>query len=70
MVFEEKIKLLNRTKRFAGHFWPIEKHGLWVDYCKVQDFFRKIFYERKPDCELISTKFEDFFVKCLGFARS
>jgi hypothetical protein len=41
MIFEEKIKSLNRTKRFAGRFWPIEagrpieKHGLRVDYCKV-----------------------------------
>jgi hypothetical protein len=24
MIFEEKIKPLNRTKRFAGRFWPIE----------------------------------------------
>jgi hypothetical protein len=76
MIFEEKIKPLNRTKRFAGRFWPIEagrpieKHGLRVNYYKVQGFFRKIFYERKPYCELILIKFKGFFVKCLGFGRS
>jgi hypothetical protein len=45
IIFEEKIKLLNRAKRFAGLFWPveagrpIEKHGLRVDYYKIQGFF-------------------------------
>jgi hypothetical protein len=39
MIFEEKIKPLNMTKRFAGRFWPIEKYRLRVDYCKVQGFF-------------------------------
>jgi hypothetical protein len=43
---------------------------LRVDYYKIQGFFRKIFYERKPDCRLISIKFKVFFVKCLRFAWS
>jgi hypothetical protein len=47
MVFEEKIKSLNRTKRFAGRFWPIEagrpieKHGLRLIIVKSKVFFVK-----------------------------
>jgi hypothetical protein len=65
MVFEEKIKSLNRTKRFAGRFLPIEagrpieKHGLRVDYCNFVKFSVR-------DCGLILTKFEGFFCKMSG----
>jgi hypothetical protein len=44
MIFEEKIKLLNMAKRFAGLFWPvevgrpIEKHGFGLIIIKSKVF--------------------------------